>query len=148
MEGNTHRGSTQDKTLVGIIIIGLIVINNVKGNPHQPQQAKWELIKSETGIPILVNQTMYQPTFHVDLCDILGKKFNFISDDLPRGPGANFLSGPWYGCGREDKERGIQQVQLYMCPREGQSTCHKLNQYYCGHWGCETIAPWENTDPF
>ncbi|XP_023382722.1 endogenous retrovirus group S71 member 1 Env polyprotein-like [Pteropus vampyrus] len=143
MESNTHRGSTQDKTLAGIIVLGLVVITNVHGNPHQPQQAQWELIRSETGISILVNQTMYQPTFHVGLCNILGEELNKqIKEQMLAG------SGPWWGCGVKNYEKGIQQVQLYMCSREDQSTCNKPNQYYCGHWGCETIAPWKNTDPF
>lgn len=90
MEGNTHKRPSQDKTLSGLIIIGLIVINHVRGNPHQPQQAKWELIKSGKGVPISVNQAMYQPTFHIDLCDILGKTFNTVPSSLPRGPGDSF----------------------------------------------------------
>lgn len=90
---------------------------------------------------------MCQPTFHVDLCDILGKGFNTIPKDLRRGPGSSFSTDPWYGCGYPENERGVQQVQLYMCPREDKNTCNKPNQY-CANWDCETIAPWKNTDPF
>uniref|UniRef100_A0A663EJ38 Integrase catalytic domain-containing protein n=1 Tax=Aquila chrysaetos chrysaetos TaxID=223781 RepID=A0A663EJ38_AQUCH len=56
-------------------------------------------------------------------------------------PGAPSFSASL--CQLVPRDRCWEYLGFYMCPSSnpGKGYCNSPNQYYCGYWGCETIAP-------
>lgn len=45
-------------------------------------------------------------------------------------------------CGYPTRERLLQNIQFYACPKNANPKCEQSGQYSCAAWGCEKIAPW------
>jgi hypothetical protein len=102
-------------------------------NPHQPWNVTQELQDSITGQVIQRLITSDQPTFSIDICDLLGKSWNL---NMYRGKRGN-----WCGCGLCNLEKGLQTRQCYVCPANAPG-CQGSGQYHCARWSCVTEAPW------
>uniref|UniRef100_A0A663EJ32 Integrase catalytic domain-containing protein n=1 Tax=Aquila chrysaetos chrysaetos TaxID=223781 RepID=A0A663EJ32_AQUCH len=74
---------------------------------------KWSLLRFEDQQIIATQITPGAPSFSASLCQL-----------VPR-------------------DRCWEYLGFYMCPSSnpGKGYCNSPNQYYCGYWGCETIAP-------
>lgn len=104
----------------------------------------WELRDGIAGLTITKNETSStRPCLRFDLCDTVG---NSLRGYGHKGYG-RFGSQP-HGCDSAEVTKALRNTQWYACPREGSPECALEEEYYCGAWGCETLAPWvTNKDP-
>lgn len=117
--------------------------------PHHPPPGHWTL-RVQGGIISHYNGTG-QPVFTVDFCDMLREADTglgtygvqtFISQATWHWtPGVRMV-----GCGQPGIEANLYQTGWYVCPAEASPDCGGAEDYYCGRWGCETIAPWTTRD--
>uniref|UniRef100_A0A663EKC9 Integrase catalytic domain-containing protein n=1 Tax=Aquila chrysaetos chrysaetos TaxID=223781 RepID=A0A663EKC9_AQUCH len=101
------------RCLCVILILELVTVRQV-GSEHDPHQPfKWSLLRFEDQQIIATQITPGAPSFSASLCQL-----------VPR-------------------DRCWEYLGFYMCPSSnpGKGYCNSPNQYYCGYWGCETIAP-------
>lgn len=92
------------------ILIILITPLSVNGNPHEP--FKWVLYRWEDQKALKAVITPGAPSFTAYLCE------------------------------RIQTNPCLNELGFYFCPSSnpGKSYCNYPGHYYCGYWGCETIA--------
>uniref|UniRef100_A0A8D0FN78 Envelope glycoprotein n=1 Tax=Strix occidentalis caurina TaxID=311401 RepID=A0A8D0FN78_STROC len=111
-EPKRHRDSFQRKGPRGLCIILLLELVMPSGGSYKHQPWEWTLVRWEDQKILQKIVTSGPPSFQVTLCNL-----------APVNP-----------CSHD--------ASYYMCPNSipGRSYCNVPNQYYCSHWGCETIA--------
>lgn len=101
------------RCLCVILILGLVTTGKAESDYNHHQPFKWSLLRLEDHQVIATQITSGAPSFNASLCQL-----------VPR-------------------PRCWEYLGFYMCPSSnpGKGYCNYPNQYYCNHWGCETIAP-------
>ncbi|XP_062423331.1 uncharacterized protein LOC134135664 [Rhea pennata] len=100
-------------TLQTLVLHILLLVRSAGANgPSSHQPFQWSLIRWEDQKVLRTSVTPGAPSFTCYLCDI-----------VPTQPCLNL-----YG--------------FYLCPSSnpGKGYCNYPGHYYCGYWGCETIA--------
>nr|AYN72242.1 envelope protein [Crocuta crocuta]AYN72243.1 envelope protein [Crocuta crocuta]AYN72244.1 envelope protein [Crocuta crocuta] len=120
-------------------------------NPHQPTTAKW-VLRGPLTTPRDLGRTVQEltltgpasitfPTFHLDLCSLAGDHWN-TNPKICKGQCVDCNT---FGCrsGADCQHQNLRQQTFYVCPGTGNfDTCGGIEHFFCGSWGCETIAPW------
>lgn len=123
-----------------ICLILLLLVDDALESPHAVYEITWKIINQETGA--IANSTTIQgtvnatfPSLHVDLCDLVGKRWD-PSEQEPF---------PGYGCRYPGWRMSTRKLDIYVCPGHNrdkglQRRCGGPGDGYCAEWGCETTG--------
>ncbi|XP_066179394.1 MLV-related proviral Env polyprotein-like [Sylvia atricapilla] len=109
---NDARHLTQQITFL-LLVLYLGGVSAVDTLPHQP--FKWSLTRWDDSQTLQTITTVGAPSFMVGLCSMTNIDH----------------------CGKV-----LNLTGFYMCPslNRGKGYCNLPGEYFCGYWGCETIA--------